>query len=55
MKIDVFCHIFSKTFFERMLTLPENSSTINKRLRRIPSSALRDNPAGCKILRKRWE
>jgi hypothetical protein len=53
MKIDAFCHRFSMTFYERMLTLPEQSSTINERLREIPSSALRDTPAGCKILRKR--
>ena len=54
MKFDVFCHHFSKAFYERMLTLREKSSTINKRLRKIPSRALRDNLAGCKILRKRW-
>jgi predicted TIM-barrel fold metal-dependent hydrolase len=37
MKIDVYCHIFPPKFYERMLTLPEKSSTIKKRVREIPS------------------
>ena len=37
MKIDIFCHIFPKNFYERMLALPEKSSSIKKRVSEIPS------------------
>src|SRR5260370_3058203 len=37
MKIDIFCHIFPKQFYERMLVLPERGTTIKKRVTEIPS------------------
>ncbi len=37
MKIDIFCHIFPKKFYERMLVLPERGTTIKKRVTEIPS------------------
>ena len=37
MKIDVFCHIFPKTFYDRMLTLPEKGTSIKKRVSEIPA------------------
>lgn len=37
MKIDIFCHIFPRNFYERMLALPEKGSSIKKRVSEIPS------------------
>ena len=37
MKIDVFCHVFPHKFYERMLALPEKSSSIKKRVSEIPA------------------
>jgi predicted TIM-barrel fold metal-dependent hydrolase len=37
MKIDIFCHIFPKEFYERMLVLPERGTTIKKRVTEIPA------------------
>src|SRR5438105_13964186 len=37
MKIDIFCHIFPKNFYDRMLVLPERGTTIKKRVTEIPS------------------
>src|SRR6266566_3138208 len=37
MKIDIFCHIFPKNFYERMLVLPERGTTIKKRVTEIPA------------------
>src|ERR1700679_321485 len=37
MKIDVFCHLFPRNFYDRMLKLPETSSSIKKRVSEIPS------------------
>jgi aminocarboxymuconate-semialdehyde decarboxylase len=36
MKIDVFCHIFPKNFYERMLTASGKGSYMQKRVREIP-------------------
>ncbi len=36
MKIDVFCHIFPKNFYERMLTTSGKGSYMQKRVREIP-------------------
>lgn len=36
MKIDVFCHIFPKNFYERMLTLSGKGAYMQKRVREIP-------------------
>ena len=37
MKIDIFCHIFPRKFYDRMLALPERGVTIKKRVTEIPS------------------
>ena len=37
MKIDIYCHLFPRKFYDRMLTLPEKGSTIKKRVSEIPS------------------
>ena len=37
MKIDIFCHVFPKKFYDRMLVLPERGVTIKKRVTEIPS------------------
>jgi predicted TIM-barrel fold metal-dependent hydrolase len=37
MKIDIFNHIFPKTFFERMLTIREKGSNMQRRVSEIPS------------------
>src|SRR5579864_2273789 len=37
MKIDIFCHLFPRSFYDRMLALPEKSSSIKKRVSAIPS------------------
>lgn len=37
MKIDVFCHLFPRNFYDRMLALPESSSSIKKRVSGIPA------------------
>ena len=37
MKIDIFCHVFPKKFYERLLAAPERGSTIKKRVTEIPS------------------
>ena len=36
MKIDVFCHIFPKNFFDRMLSVSGKGSYMQKRVREIP-------------------
>jgi uncharacterized protein len=36
-KIDIYCHLFPRKFYDRMLTLPEKGSTIKKRVSEIPS------------------
>src|SRR6185437_88935 len=36
MKIDIFCHIFTKTYYDRMLSSPERGSTMRKRVSNIP-------------------
>jgi len=36
MKIDIFCHILPRGFYDRMVKLPEKGSTIKKRIRGIP-------------------
>ena len=36
MKIDLFCHIFPRKFYDRMLAISEISSTMQKRVRSIP-------------------
>src|SRR5437870_9924071 len=37
MKIDIFCHIFPEKFYQRMLTISERGSSMQKRIREIPS------------------
>jgi uncharacterized protein len=37
MKIDIFCHIFPQNFYDRMLTLADQSASMQKRVRGIPS------------------
>ncbi len=37
MKIDVFCHIFPKSFYERMRAIPEKGSNMQRRVSEIPS------------------
>jgi uncharacterized protein len=37
MKIDIFCHVFPKPFYERMLSLPESGTSIKKRVSEIPA------------------
>jgi predicted TIM-barrel fold metal-dependent hydrolase len=37
MKIDLFCHIFPRKFYDRMLAISEISSTMQKRVRGIPA------------------
>ena len=37
MKIDIFNHIFPKKFFERMLTIREKGSNMQRRVSEIPS------------------
>lgn len=37
MKIDVFCHIFPQTFFDKMLTISAKGAHMQKRMRNIPS------------------
>ena len=36
MKIDVFCHIFPKSFYDRMMTFSERAAYMQKRVREIP-------------------
>jgi uncharacterized protein len=36
-KIDIYCHLFPRRFYDRMLSMPERSSTIKKRVTEIPS------------------
>jgi uncharacterized protein len=37
MKIDIFCHVFPKSFYQRMLSLPESGTSIKKRVSEIPA------------------
>ena len=37
MKIDTFCHIFPRKFYDRMLTISDSSATMQKRIRDIPA------------------
>src|ERR1700730_1047232 len=37
MKIDVFCHIFPETFYQRMLSISGSGQYMQKRVRGIPS------------------
>ena len=37
MKIDIFCHIYPKGFFDRMLSISSKSAHMQKRMRGIPS------------------
>ena len=37
MKIDTFCHIFPRKFYDRMLTISERAATMQKRIRGIPA------------------
>ena len=36
MKIDIFNHIFPKSFFDKMVSIAPNAKDINKRVRNIP-------------------
>ena len=37
MKIDIFCHLFPKGFYDRMLSITDRSAAMQKRVRNIPS------------------
>ncbi|HEX9275778.1 MAG TPA: amidohydrolase family protein [Casimicrobiaceae bacterium] len=37
MKLDIFCHIFPKSFFDRMLALAPDGKDMHRRVREIPS------------------
>ncbi len=37
MKIDIFAHIFPKTYFDKMLEIAPNAKDMNKRVRNVPS------------------
>jgi predicted TIM-barrel fold metal-dependent hydrolase len=37
MKIDIFCHIFPRKFYDRMLTISKSGATMQKRIRGIPA------------------
>jgi len=37
MKIDIFNHIFPKSYYDKMLAIAPNAKDINKRVRNIPS------------------
>ena len=37
MKIDIFCHLFPKSFYDRMLTISDRGASMQKRVREIPA------------------